>query len=129
MSSAGTGGSCISTPARGEDGRVISLICHGKRQFPVSIGNKSFPRGSARSFEGPVTEGPATSALFLESNLRARLTGALEDAASLILILDMEGVVEVTERLERDLVREGTLVRMRGSSTCTTVLSIELEGE
>ena len=37
--------------------------------------------------------------------------------------------MERTERLERDLVREGTLVRMGGSSACTTVLSIELGGE
>lgn len=73
--------------------------------------------------------GPVASDLFLESSLRARLTGALEDAASLILILDMDDVVEWTERLDRDLVREGTLVSVGGSSTCRTLLSIELEGE
>lgn len=104
----------------------MSLACHGKRQFPVSIESKSFPRLSAGSSDGPVVEGPAGSALFLESNLRARLTGALEDAASLILILDMEGVVDWTERLDRVLVRGG---REGGSSTCTGVLSTELGGE
>lgn len=118
MSDAGT--SCVSAPARGEDARVMSLVCHGKRQFPDSIDNRSSPRGPARS---PVTAGAVASVLFLESSLRARLTGALEDAASLILILDMEGVVEATERLERDLVLEGALERMGGSSTCTVVLS------
>lgn len=101
---------------------MMSLVCHGKRQFPVSIGNRTFPKGSPRSFPGPVTEGPATSALFLESNLRARLTGALEDVVSLILILDMEDV-EWTERLERDRVREGTLVRVGWSFTCRMVQS------
>lgn len=107
----------------------MSFACHGNRQPPVSIGTKSSPRGPTRSCSGAVTEGLAASALFLESNLRARLTGALEDAASLVLILDMDDVVEWTERLERDLVREGTLVRMQGSSACMMVLSIELGGE
>lgn len=124
-----TTATCASTPARGDDARVMSFACHGKRQFPVSIGIRSFPRGSTRSFSGTVPEGLAASALFLESNLRAKLTGALEDAASLVLILNMDDVVEWTERLERDLVREGTLVRMGGSSGCMTVLSIELGGE
>lgn len=128
-SDAATGVTPASTPARGEDVRVMSLACHGKRQFPIWIGIMSFPRGSARSLAGSVTVGPAASVLFLESNLRARLTGALEDAASLTLILDMDGVVDWTERLDRELVREGTLVRVGGSSTCTMVLSIELEGE
>lgn len=80
------------------------------------------------SFSGPVTEGPAV-ALFLDSNLRARLAGALDDAASLILILDMDGVVEWMERLERDLVREGTWEVVGSSSACTMVLSTELDGE
>ena len=107
---------------------MISFDCHGKRQFPVSMDTKSSPRRSATSFSGPVTEGPAV-ALFLDSNLRARLAGALDDAASLILILDMDGVVEWMERLERDLVREGTWEGVESSSACTMVLSTELDGE